>query len=142
MLSDLWNDQIMQKIGHLHPALVHFPIALALMTGVAELLYSWRRNPLYDHAAKFMLVVAAIMVVPTVITGWFFSEGATFSPQMEPYFLAHRALGMITGVWMIATAIMRFKAPRGPYLVALVVLVALVATTAALGGILVYGQLL
>src|SRR5216110_2696111 len=47
--------------GHAkHPVIVHFPIALFIASAIFEILSMWRKQPVFEAAAYFKLVGAAI----------------------------------------------------------------------------------
>lgn len=52
-----------------HVVLVHFPIGLCLMAVIFEILGKWRVNTALLSASYYNQVAAAIMALPTIITG-------------------------------------------------------------------------
>ena len=91
-------------VGRFHPALVHFPIALVLVAVVAETLCIARRDGRYADAARFMILVAAWISVPTAITGFIRAESITFDPAEAPLFAVHRVAGIVTPVLIFLCA--------------------------------------
>ncbi len=125
--------------GHFHPALVHFPIALALFAGIAELLFMVSGKPLYENAAKFMLIAGTIMVIPTGLSGLALGDQSHFPTPLSDYYWWHRLFGFLTLIWMLCTCTLYFTVSRRVYRFALLLLVIIVLITAALGGALVWG---
>jgi uncharacterized membrane protein len=52
-----------------HPVIVHFPIALFMMSYVFDVLGVWRRNPALVIAARYNLNVAALAAPLALLTG-------------------------------------------------------------------------
>src|SRR5256885_11502708 len=56
--------------GHAqHPVIIHFPIALLIMSAVFEVLALWRKQPVFASVAYFNLFAAAISIPFTIATG-------------------------------------------------------------------------
>jgi hypothetical protein len=52
-----------------HPVIVHFPIALFIVSAVFDILAIWRKEPILAAVGYFNLVAAAITVPLTIATG-------------------------------------------------------------------------
>ncbi|MCE5293196.1 MAG: hypothetical protein LLF94_01105, partial [Chlamydiales bacterium] len=91
-------DEILSWLGNFHLILLHFPIALVCMVVIAELLFFWQKNPLYDNAGRFMLLAAAVMAIPTVLTGFAYGYNAQYEGVMASYFWWHRFFGILSVV--------------------------------------------
>ena len=52
-----------------HPVIVHFPIALFIMSAVLEVLAVWRKQPALASVAYFNLLGAALSIPFTIATG-------------------------------------------------------------------------
>ena len=63
-----WKSIILAKHAQ-HVALVHFPIALIAVGVAFDLLSTRKQNPALQRTAYYTLIVAAIMALPTVVTG-------------------------------------------------------------------------
>ena len=68
-----------QWIGSFHFILLHFPIALIIMTGISEILLAWLQRPIFDYASRFMIIAAAILAVPTAMLGLIYSYTTSYS---------------------------------------------------------------
>jgi uncharacterized membrane protein len=70
-----------------HPVIVHFPIALFIMSAVFEVLALWRKQPAFASVAYFNLLGAAISIPFTIATGlaaWQWQlEGATLKGNLR-----------------------------------------------------------
>lgn len=136
-------------IPNMHPAAVHFPIALTLIALLfsfdARMLGKHSSVPLLAAAGHFTLWLAALGAVVAVILGWLaFSSGMNHNDAGHAAMLLHRkwaiptALGLVVlagwDVWQTRlNQVMSF-----PTLALLFVLSAAVANTAWLGGEVVY----
>jgi uncharacterized membrane protein len=98
---------VIHWLGHLHPIFLHFPIALLVMTGVSEVLFLWYGSSLFEHASRFMIITAAITVVPTVLSGFAFAYGASYAGERASFLWWHQSLGVLTALLTIAAAILR-----------------------------------
>lgn len=130
--------------GELHPAIIHFPIALIVIAFVFDLLYAFTKNEFYQRFAGWFIVFAAIMLVPTAITGLLAKE---FYPAGDPDVTNHQNMAIVTVLYTVGYAIFRGYAlfNRRIYSIFLFLLlslinVGLVSTTAEFGGIVVRGR--
>lgn len=126
--------------GNFHYIFVHFPIALIVMVGVAELISSWRKNPQYNLVINFLLIAAAVFVIPTVFSGLSLEESGVV-PETNPYLEWHETFGIATLVLTCITLILRtFFKWRTLYLLSLLALLICVAITSHLGGLMAFGD--
>ncbi len=97
-------ERIVRWLGKLHLLLLHFPIALVLAAGLAELLSVWQRNPTPSESVRFCISLGALAAIPTAAFGWLHAEAGngTGSPQL---LIAHRWLGTAAAVWLVFTAV-------------------------------------
>ncbi len=129
----------MKWFGQLHVILVHYPIALVVMAVVAEVLYSWTENPMYEDAAKFMLIAAAVLAIPTAITGQLFSLETSQESALAGYLWWHRLFGIVTVVLLAITVLLRYTTTRKAYLWSLALTLLSTIATAYLGSAMVWG---
>jgi len=131
-------------VGKFHLLLLHFPVALVLAAGVAELLSACRGVRAPSPAAQFCLALAAVAAVPAVALGWL--HAAAGNGAGSPLLLAaHRWSGTAAGAWVVVTAACAGRdARRGVrsrgVRVALAVGVLLVVAAAHAGGLLAHGR--
>lgn len=138
LLGELDLEGILHYIGQAHLILVHFPIALVIMTVVAEILHYFYPKPIYDHAARFMIVTAAILVIPTALAGLAFSYNVTYEEPLATYFWWHRFFGLVSGILVILAAILRELFVRRGYYVCLAVLFVSIILTGYFGGLVAF----
>jgi hypothetical protein len=131
-------------LGKFHLLLLHFPIALLLAAGVAELWSAWKGGPSPSVVVRFCLCLGAAAVVPTVALGWLYALGG--HGVGSPGLLAlHRWVGTAAGLWVVATVIFserdaRLGARSGRVRVLMFAGALLVVLTAHFGGILAHGE--
>lgn len=135
-------DAFIYWIGGFHPMFLGFPIALITMTVVAEVLFSRRGENLYDHAARFMILSAAILSIPTVLFGLALGYGAAYPNPQADFFWWHRFVGLSTMALVIVTAYLReYNGRRAPYFTFLTASFLSVIVTGFLGGNLTFDVL-
>ena len=132
----------MALVGRLHPLLIHFPIALVIAAGLAELTAIVTANEDWRTVAVGNVRAGAVFAVLAALAGWLLA----LAPEMEvsPLLEWHRWLG-ITGAGSaiaaaLATRDLRRRARQvRVYRIALAASVLLVAVTGHIGGVLVWG---
>lgn len=147
--SDISNSQTISSwlngIGRLHLIFLHFPIALIVMTLVAEWLWIWFANPLFNQAARFMIMSAAIFAPITALLGLAFGYGQTYEGISLDLFAWHRYFGLLTAGLAILTAFLKERYVRETsssltsYYICLFLLFLSVSLTGAFGGSLTFG---
>jgi uncharacterized membrane protein len=131
-------------LGKFHLLLLHFPIALLLAAGVAELWSAWKGSLSPSAVVRFCLCLGAAAAVPTVALGWLHALGGhgVGSPGLLGF---HRWLGTAAGLWVVATGVWSERDSRRgvrSWHVRLMLFAGalLVALTAHFGGMLVHGE--
>jgi uncharacterized membrane protein len=124
-----------------HPVIIHFPIALFIISVAFDLLAIWRSNPTMAKAAYYNLLAAALtapVAIATGLTAWQWQlEGAKLKGNLLFHLLfALAASGMI---WFLCG--WRFRQRRFPqrtpgifYIFLALATVLLIAITGHLGG--------
>ena len=125
-----------------HPVIVHFPIALFIMSAVFEVLALWRKQPALESVAYFNLLAAAISIPFTIVTGllaWQWQlEGAALKGNLR----IHLALAISTAAVILFLFWRRRRlrrddtAPTAAYFTLLAIGLILITVTGHLGGIL------
>ena len=126
-----------------HVVLVHFPIALCLVSIGFDFIAQWRKSRTLAEAAYYNLLMAALSTIPVIATGllaWHFQlEGQ----RLKGTLLLHLVLGTLASalIWLVWS--FHFRAHRDPErklsswrLPVEIVAVAVVSLTAHLGGFL------
>ncbi len=124
-----------------HPVIIHFPIALFIISVAFDLLAIWRRNPTIARAAYYNLVAAALtapVAIASGVTAWQWQlEGARLKGSLLLHLIfALAASGMI---WVLCGwRIRQRKFPQPPgliYFALALATVLLIALAGHLGGI-------
>lgn len=155
--SGAFSSRLYRAIGYFHPAVVHFPIVLYSLSGLAAFL-SYFLGTRCKSAAFQCLALASLSSVVAVVMGWSFadlqghpgwtnvlSENAT---ESERSFFLHRWLGLSTvvaGVLFVVLGLMerRYKSDTLGHLWRLgaIATMFLVGMVGHQGGELVYGDI-
>jgi uncharacterized membrane protein len=128
-------------IGHFHPPLTAFPIAMLLGAAVAEALRLLGGPPWLEGGSRWCVIVGALGAAITAPLGWAFAvnHGRTWVLEV------HRWLGTAAGCGAVAILILSElgRRRRGGWLTlyrtVLFIAVPLVVATGFFGGAMVYG---
>jgi uncharacterized membrane protein len=132
----------MELAGRLHPMLVHFPIALAVIAAGAEALAIVTRRPAWHGLALANIRAGALFAAGAAAAGWLFARDAGLaSDGLE----VHRWLAIGSTTTMIVAAILTVRPSasaesRRLYRIFLFVSALGIGVTAHLGGMLVWGE--
>lgn len=132
----------MTLIGHFHPLLVHFPIALILIAATAELVAVTTRFPEWHMVAVANVRAGAVFAVASAGAGWLLASSRIV--EASPVLEWHRWLGAMAAIAAIAAAMTMGEMDGRPsrqwqYRVALFSAAALVAVAGHFGAVLVWG---
>ncbi len=131
-----------QVFGNYHFVLIHFPIALIIMAGIAELIYCFSRNSALNFTVNFLLISAVLFAIPTAFSGLAFEEGGSFYQEGSVVLWWHRFFGFFTMSLSILTIFLKMYLGRGVlYFSALILLIASVCLAAHFGGLMAFGEL-
>lgn len=131
----------------IHPALVHFPIVLVVLSVVADLIGSWTGNRLLQATGFWSLVAAAGATVVAVAAGYYDMNRATLAEETDGIVHLHLYVGWTVLVAVAALAAWRWWIrsrrpaawPLGvPYSVAAVLVLGLVGFQGWYGGEMVF----
>ncbi len=141
---DFW-----MALGRLHPVVLHFPIALALVAALAEAWRAITRRTGLSPLTLPLLNIAALSAIVVSLTGWVFASYQYDGDANETLFF-HRWLGITSAVLLSFLALWGWKCSslsgRAVASVTLVFRCCLLMTavtvglTGHLGGDLVYGE--
>ncbi len=135
----------LEWLGHFHFLFLHFPIALIIMTVVAEWLWIWFANPVFNHAARFMIVSAAVFAIPTALFGFALGYHQTYEGLDLELYTWHRFFGVLTVGLVTVTAVLKERHARQPatslvgYYSCLFLLFLSINLTGVFGGSLAFG---
>jgi uncharacterized membrane protein len=128
--------------GNLHPAVVHFPIALLSVAALFEGLQILRKRPEPAPGTRMITMLAAVSACVASLLGWFLEEHSGTSGRT---FDLHKWIGLGATAVAVAAAFLSIKAAscRGTLAamrLALILGAALVGVTGYFGGELVFGE--
>lgn len=132
----------MNSFLHIHPAVVHFPIALFVAALMFEAISLIGKRESFHQAAKYVFIFAALVTPVAVQTGlWELHKHQLHHPVAE----THEHFAFYTlGVSLFTLTLLFFekkvsaKLSRSIFLILLSIVVVLVLTTAYNGGRLVF----
>ena len=131
--SEATASELIDWFGSYHLLFLHFPIACAILAGLAEGLYIWTKKEGYAFTAQFLLIATAIFSIPTVAAGLALAQKETLVLWNTLWW--HRAFGFFALIFSFLSAVLRFfPKRRALYLISLVLLIISVAIAADLGG--------
>ncbi len=129
-----------------HPVIVHFPIALLVISLIFDLLGALKRNPALTTAGYYNLIVAGISAPIAVVTGllaWIFAFGEA---TLQGILLYHLILGVATLILIEALLWIRVRqrgrlegAAGRAYVIVGAFAFLVIAVTGHLGGTLAQG---
>ncbi len=91
----------------LHPALVHFPIALSLVALLLEFVARHPRARGLQGAAGFVMVLAALGAVAAVLSGNAAHDEAVVPPAAAPLVARHEEVGELAMWVLLGVAVVR-----------------------------------
>jgi uncharacterized membrane protein len=98
-----------------HVVLIHFPIALFVSGVVFDLLSRGRRDSQLGGAAYLNLSLAALMVIPTVLTGFLAWQFALEGQRLKGVLLLHLAAAFLAVLFVLTSWWLHWRARRsGP----------------------------
>jgi len=124
-----------------HPVIIHFPIALFIISVAFDLLAIWKRNPVLAKAAFYNLIGAALtapVAIASGLTAWQWQlEGSKLKGNLLLHLLfALAASGMIwlLSGWRISQRKLPQRTPGLTYILLALATVLLIAIAGHLGG--------
>lgn len=131
----------------IHPMLVHFTLAFAVVGGACEALGIVTNRRRVEAFGAPLVLIGTIALIPTVATGLLAENTVPFVHGVESDLEWHERLGFVVlGVFLISQVWKAWHQGRLPasqrhgYAVLLLTGVALILISAYLGGELVYGH--
>jgi uncharacterized membrane protein len=97
-----------------HVVLIHFPIALCLVSIIFDFIAQWTRKRALAEVAYYNLLVAAISTVPVVATGLLAWHWQLEGQRLKGTLLLHLVLGLAATamIWLVWS--LHFRAHRNP----------------------------
>jgi uncharacterized membrane protein len=128
------------RLQEMHPALVHFPVALLPLAVAADAVGSLTGNQSAFSFGQVAICIAAIGAIGAAVTGLVAGEEVNVKGRSQDMLITHRNLNFIATVVATGMAIWRINEgkPSAGYFVAGAAGICILAYTAYLGGKLVY----
>jgi len=96
----------MFPLSHLHPMIVHFPIALIVIGFLAELAsLFFRKDTCLPKISLYLLITGTLAAVVTVLTGVFFTK--EMSGEAGVVRSTHELLAFVTLGLLVVTSVIR-----------------------------------
>ena len=132
-----------EKVSHLHPLVVHMPIAWLLLLLMVEWLLVLKPAFISETARIGLWALTMVSFVPAIATGLLFSEvvyAGSVAEVMEPI-LDHRNQVLLSAGLLAIAWFVRRRRPEG-LATALTLTLAMLAMSVAAhsGGLLIYGE--
>jgi plastocyanin/uncharacterized membrane protein len=129
-------------VGHFHPPMTVFPIAMLLGAALAEALWLIRRRDWLRAGSRWCVIVGAVGAIIAAPLGWAFAVERPDSRLLE----VHRWLGTVSGAGAVVILLLsevshRSARPiwRSAFRTLLFLAVPLVLATGFFGGAMIYG---
>jgi uncharacterized membrane protein len=130
------GQALVRFLGRLHPAVVHFPIALLTVAALLELWHIVRRKPELAGATPLCLVVGALSAIVAALFGWFLDDSDGAGQLMA----LHKWIGLASACVAIVAVLLLCVGSRKVLRVVLFTVAGLVGVAGYLGGELVFGR--
>jgi uncharacterized membrane protein len=125
----------------LHPAIIHFPIALSLVALLFELLARHPRARNLEPAAGLLIVLGALGGVAAVLSGQLARDAAVVPPVVVPLLARHEDVGELAMWLLLAVAAGRLVLAWRGWFKGIVPWLYLLAATVAAGAVSYNGYL-
>jgi uncharacterized membrane protein len=126
-----------------HPVIIHFPIALFIISVAFDLLAIWRSNPTMAKAAYYNLLAAALTAPVAIVSGLTAWQWQLEGARLKGNLLLHLILALVASgmIWLLCgwRVVRRRSTQSAPgviYVVLALATVLLIAIAGHLGGIL------
>ena len=139
---------MLESFGHLHPILIHFPLALLLTGWALDLIQVWTKAPqvrsALQSASRWNLLIGGAALVPALITGWAAYQTVAHDAPSHAAMTLHRNLALATVAVFVVIGVLAWLRRetewinRWPFRIGFLLAVALLLATGFRGGLLVY----
>ena len=128
-------------LGRWHPVFLHFPIALLMVLCLEQFWTALRKKPLAQGSSGLLVCIGALGSVFAAVTGWFAAEYGFSGLDLA----IHRWAGIVLTVMALLTWFLWWRTRMNPavarwYVLALVIVFALLVVTGHYGNILTRGD--
>jgi uncharacterized membrane protein len=139
------KPSMVELFGRAHVMVVHFPVALLMVLALIEILRWRRKEGSMDQSVAIIAVIAALSSILAIVQGWMLAGPNEGNSEYCKLLELHRWLGISTGVFACASAIVALRRQLGDsagltklYRVLVIPGAILVSLTGHYGGALVH----
>ncbi|MBI3754500.1 MAG: DUF2231 domain-containing protein [Deltaproteobacteria bacterium] len=133
-------------IERIHPMIVHFPIALLITSVFLDFLMLATKRENFERSGFHLLILGVVGAATAITFGWLAEDAAASRPHIADTIETHETLALTTAGIFIALLVIRylfmrknnFEKIRIYYLIAAILGIGLLLSTAYYGGQLVY----
>lgn len=139
---------MLESLGHLHPIVIHFPLALLISGGLfslgSRLIRPEGLRHAFQVAGAWNFRIGALFILPALITGWAAFQTVAHDAPSHAAMTLHRNWALATGAAFLGMGVIAWRSRVGSWptgrltWAALFIGLALLGVTGYLGGILVY----
>jgi uncharacterized membrane protein len=97
----------MIDLTHLHPMIVHFPIALLMVGFLADAVGLFTKKDFFSKAGFYLLILGTLGVVAAYFTGNYAGEGVTEAGALKQALETHEEAATLTLWLMVGAALIR-----------------------------------
>jgi len=109
-----FTDSALNALGHFHPALVHFPVALLLAGAAVEFWHTMRKHDSRSSVGRFLLICGTLGALLAVASGLSLFHPEDFRGRTLQVATIHRLLGIGTASAAVLTLILGGLDASGP----------------------------
>jgi uncharacterized membrane protein len=93
----------MLDLNHLHPMIVHFPIALLIVGFLFDLIGTLLKKEFYSNAGFYLLILGTVGVVAAYLSGGYAGDGVSEAGALKQALETHEAAAELS-LWLMAVA--------------------------------------
>lgn len=138
---------LMELVGRIHPAVIHFPIAWLTLLLLIETVALFTGKPEWSRFGLYVLILTLLSFVPAVTSGWILSKSQGSDPDFIKLMTLHRNINISVALICVIAFILRLARAeklqgraRLPYFLLILVSTALIMFSGHLGGKMVFGE--
>lgn len=92
---------------HIHPMIVHFPIALLIVGFLAEVIGAFTKKEFFSKAGLYLLILGTLGVVAAYLTGNLAGDGVTEAGALKQALEVHEEAAELSLWLMVSAALIR-----------------------------------
>ena len=100
----------MFDLTHIHPMIVHFPIALLIVGFLADLIGTVTKKEFFNKSGFYLLILGTLGVVAGYISGEYAGDGVTEAGALGQALELHESAALLSLWLIVGTALVRIAA--------------------------------